>query len=939
MTCCTLVLNLESPSDTVPVGAFLNRLESILSVSWTTKREAPETAYQQHFGLAGLVNQWKDCGSLGSSDAARLDFVKKCLNGGSPLGQSQEDDFFEDFNLWYDEAAKSCSVHPSDRGMQTYEISRKTKSSPSLDVWEAANSVLLALRKLGSCTSHSHCHNTPDLWPKLCVATHRKLPAAPDSCGVTVDSFDILIDVGEAKAQEAHIQTTRHPAPAPEAGGLPTIVVASFGAAKAAVKQRSMILDKICQESMLPRPLRRLDLELSWKDDEFKIKKLRGQDKTLNIDGQKSSISLDFLLRTADERSLTIQNRRILAVLLGYAVLNLHRTQWLQNSFTSSSVLLFPTSLSEASTGSKYHLSPFIATQLRSPGSTLAGYQDGQDDSRINMDLSGTTIDPDGAGAYPYDSDFDLDDSEIDPDDVVDHSMPILITFAAMLMEVYLGEPFELLAEKYSLGKGETSDHEFVKKLFDMLRDEKRIPDHERIVDSLEACLSLVEWVSDDAQELPDKTLRDLLYKKVVQPLEDDLCRANNKMNIDDIDTCKEFITFIPRQPAQLPQPAQRGQSCYPRGSLASPATPPGGHPRITTPPPRPADRSGFSLAIICALTREADAVELLFDEFYNGRYGKADSDEYQYTTGRIGVYSVVLVVLPRMGPVPSSQVVNSLRASFPNIKLALIVGICGGLPKIGKEDAFLGDVVISTSIFNHDFGRIYSGGMVPKTSIEDSLGRASNHIQGLVNFFSCQHMRHKLEASARENLARLQRNAQARYQCGDKYKRPPDAADRIFETGYEHRHRGGGALNSCACAACPESLCEEAKEKTCLELGCDTSQELLRTNRTAQRPPELVPKIFFGKVASGNSVMKSGQIRDEFANKNGVIAFEMEGAGAWEQLPCIIVKGICDYADSHKNKLWQDFAAATGAAVAAAMIDQYQLSDSAMKSAAATWL
>ncbi|KAL8336316.1 hypothetical protein RB601_000232 [Gaeumannomyces tritici] len=921
------------------VGTFLNRLGSVVSVSWTTKRGAPEAAYQEHLGLFGLVKQWKDSGSLSGSDVVRVDFVKKCLNGGSPLEQSQEDDFFEDFNMWYDEVAKSCSTHPSDRGMQTYEVSRKTKSSPSLDVWEAANSVLLALQKLGCCTSHSHCHNPPDLWPKLCVATHRKLSAAPDSRGVTVDAFDILIDVGDAKAQEAHIQTSRHLAPAPKAVGLPTIVIAPFGTAKAAVKQRSMVIDKICRESMLPKPLRRLDLELSWTNDEFRIKKLRGQDKKLNIDGQRSSISLDFLLRTANERSLTIQNRRILAVLLGYAVLNLHRTQWLQNSFTSSNVLLFPASVSEASTVSKYHLSPFIATQLRSPISTAIGYLDSPDDSRANTGLSGATIDPGDAEADPDDSDFDPDDSEIDPDDVVDHSMPILITFAAMLMEVYLGEPFELLAEKYNLGKGETSDHEFVKRLFDMLRVEKRIPDHERIVDSLEACLSLVEWVSDDAQELPDKTLRDLLYKKVVQPLEDDLCRANNKMSIDDIDTCKEFITFIPRQPAQMTQYTQRNQSCDPRSPLASPVASTDGHPTITTPPPRPADRSGFSLAIICALAREADAVELLFDEFYDDRYGKADSDEYQYTTGRIGVYSVVLVVLPRMGPVPSSQVANGLRASFPNVKLALIVGICGGLPKIGKEDAFLGDVVISTSIFSHDFGRIYSGGMVSRTSIEDSLSRASNHVRGLFTFFNRQRMLHEVEGSARKNLARLQSNAQAWYGCGAKYKRPRDATDRIFETSYEHRHRGGGALNQCvACAAGPTSFCEQASERTCVELGCDINQELPRTSRTSQRPPELVPKIFFGKVASGNAVMKSGQLRDEFADKHDVIAFEMEGAGAWEQLPCIVVKGICDYADSHKNKVWQDFAAATAAAVAVAMIDKYQLPDSAMKSTAAKW-
>jgi hypothetical protein len=58
---------------------------------------------------------------------------------------------------------------------------------------------------------------------------------------------------------------------------------------------------------------------------------------------------------------------------------------------------------------------------------------------------------------------------------------------------------------------------------------------------------------------------------------------------------------------------------------------------------------------------------------------------------------------------------------------------------------------------------------------------------------------------------------------------------------------------------------------------------------------------------------MKSGQHRDDIARKEKVIRFKMEGAGVWDNVPCIIIKGVCDYADSHKSKLWQAYAAATG--------------------------
>lgn len=69
---------------------------------------------------------------------------------------------------------------------------------------------------------------------------------------------------------------------------------------------------------------------------------------------------------------------------------------------------------------------------------------------------------------------------------------------------------------------------------------------------------------------------------------------------------------------------------------------------------------------------------------------------------------------------------------------------------------------------------------------------------------------------------------------------------------------------------------------------------------------------------------MKSGEDRDRISAEHGVIAFEMEGAGAWDEVPCIVVKGICDYSDSHKNKAWQDYAAATAAAVGRALLERY---------------
>jgi hypothetical protein len=60
---------------------------------------------------------------------------------------------------------------------------------------------------------------------------------------------------------------------------------------------------------------------------------------------------------------------------------------------------------------------------------------------------------------------------------------------------------------------------------------------------------------------------------------------------------------------------------------------------------------------------------------------------------------------------------------------------------------------------------------------------------------------------------------------------------------------------------------------------------------------------------------MKSGEDRDRIAQCDEVAAFEMEGAGVWDQYPTMVIKAACDYADSHKSKDWQDYAAVMAAA------------------------
>lgn len=77
------------------------------------------------------------------------------------------------------------------------------------------------------------------------------------------------------------------------------------------------------------------------------------------------------------------------------------------------------------------------------------------------------------------------------------------------------------------------------------------------------------------------------------------------------------------------------------------------------------------------------------------------------------------------------------------------------------------------------------------------------------------------------------------------------------------------------------------------------------------------VPGVHYGLIASGNQVMRDGMTREKLRQELNVLCFEMEAAGLMDDFPCLVIRGICDYADTHKNKRWQPYAAAVAAAYA----------------------
>jgi nucleoside phosphorylase len=94
---------------------------------------------------------------------------------------------------------------------------------------------------------------------------------------------------------------------------------------------------------------------------------------------------------------------------------------------------------------------------------------------------------------------------------------------------------------------------------------------------------------------------------------------------------------------------------------------------------------------------------------------------------------------------------------------------------------------------------------------------------------------------------------------------------------------------------------------------ACDRCDHSKLISRLPDRRDDK-PKVHYGNIASGDQVMKDGPIRDRIAKEEGILCFEMEAAGLMDTFPCVVIRGVCDYADSHKNKRWQPYAAMTAA-------------------------
>lgn len=127
----------------------------------------------------------------------------------------------------------------------------------------------------------------------------------------------------------------------------------------------------------------------------------------------------------------------------------------------------------------------------------------------------------------------------------------------------------------------------------------------------------------------------------------------------------------------------------------------------------------------------------------------------------------------------------------------------------------------------------------------------------------------------------------------------PEEANDVLFETDYQHE---GGAT----CATCSPD----------------------RAIRSRPERPDRKPVIHFGVVASGSSIIKHAPTRDRIMKEHNAICVDREAIGLMNHFPCLVIRGIADYADSHKNDQWHAYATATAAACAKELLHYVPVRD-----------
>ncbi|KAF2463262.1 purine and uridine phosphorylase [Lindgomyces ingoldianus] len=315
-------------------------------------------------------------------------------------------------------------------------------------------------------------------------------------------------------------------------------------------------------------------------------------------------------------------------------------------------------------------------------------------------------------------------------------------------------------------------------------------------------------------------------------------------------------------------------------------------------------DPMNYTISWICTITTEYNAARAFLEEVHEKPQHLPPHDNNVYTLGRVGKHNIVIAVIRdgEYGMSSALSIAINMLSSFPNIRIGLVVGIGGGVPS-PKHDIRLGDIVVSaprggmSGVFRYDVGKTIRDQKFRATTF---LNQPPTVLRTAIMSLKAQYEveGHRLEEAINSTFEKNRR-------LREKYRRPDPSSDRLHRTGVTHPSDNEASCNEASCT----TVCSSSP-----------SNLISRPERTKD---EDNPAIHYGLIASGFQVVKDAQLRDELAAEMEVLCFEMEAAGLMNHFPCLVIRGICDYSDSHKNKEWQGYAAMAAAAYAKELLYQ----------------
>ena len=285
---------------------------------------------------------------------------------------------------------------------------------------------------------------------------------------------------------------------------------------------------------------------------------------------------------------------------------------------------------------------------------------------------------------------------------------------------------------------------------------------------------------------------------------------------------------------------------------------------------------SDVKIGIITALPKECAAMKMMmydvkecfFDDkgaghrYFLGKLKSANAKTHRVALAQCG-----------MGNNKAAIRATNMLNHFKAIDSIIMVGIAGGIPSYQSTDKQirLGDIVVSNGITQYDF---------IKETPEETENR-SNSDKPSAQLLEAIDVMKTYEY---EDVYPWHEYID-KFASGPHFSKPAESTDKLYDL--------------------EDKPCEHPYDST-------------RTK---------YPKVFMGKIASANTLLKNPNKRDALKSTYGVLAVEMEASGiadaTWNhEVGYLVVRGICDYCDTHKNDLWQEYAALVAAAYTRSLIE-----------------